>query len=266
MSRVEYRIGYGIGHRMRMAIAGVLLVMPVVSMAANANASAFAALAMKCAPDVHPTLLGRVATVESSGNPFAIGVVGGHLAHQPQTLAQAMATVRSLDAGGWNYSMGLIQVNVHNIARFGQRVPDIFEPCTNLKTGAAILRECYERARARKSGGDTAVRAALSCYYTGDLDRGQAYAMKVAASAPVDDVAGAQAQSIDVIPDVAARTGGMASAQAGSARSTRAGTPSPKPTDKSSWFTTYRDDHDQEDGYHPLSGTPDTDTGAGNEN
>ncbi|SAL05207.1 lytic transglycosylase catalytic [Caballeronia calidae] len=263
MSRVEYCIA----SRMRMALVVAWLAMPAMSKAAPAiPTSAFDALAMKCAPDVHHDLLGRVATVESSGNPFAIGVVGGHLAYQPQTLAQALATVRSLDASGWNYSMGLIQVNVHNIARFGQTAQRIFDPCTNLKTGAAILRECYERALARKLTGNAAVRGALSCYYTGDLDRGQAYAMKVAASAPVNEVVVAQAgaQPIDVVPDLATHTGSVASAQAGSTRHTRSSAQSPKLTDKRDWFTTY--DEDQEEGYHRLSNTPDTGKGTENEN
>jgi type IV secretion system protein VirB1 len=260
MSPVEFRI--------RAAILSVLFALPAISNAANAPASArptsaFAALAMKCAPDVHHDLLGRVATVESSGNPFAIGVVGGHLAHQPQTLSQALATVRSLDAGGWNYSMGLIQVNVHNIARFGQTVQGIFDPCTNLKTGAAILRECYERALARKLGGDTAVHAALSCYYTGDLDRGPAYAIKVAASAPVGEIATSQA--IAIVPDVTSAPGRAAGSGAPSAR---AAAKKAKGDAGNDWFTTYGEDGEtpRPSGYHPISGANDNGKGDADEN
>jgi type IV secretion system protein VirB1 len=209
-------------------------------------ADAFGALAKECAPGVHRDLLGRVATVESSGNPFAIGVVHGHLARQPKNLPEALATVKTLDAGGWNYSMGLVQVNVHNLARYGQTAETIFEPCTNLKTGAAILKECYGRARARFDDTDDAVHAALSCYYSGDLTRGAAYAQKVAASVPVPAVQGAQ--PIDIVPDVrassgAGRPGGPASRLSGlSTRTAR----TPKASAKGDWFTTY--DDDEEDG------------------
>ncbi|OTP78488.1 lytic transglycosylase domain-containing protein [Caballeronia sordidicola] len=206
-----------------------------------AAADAFGVLAQECAPSVHRNLLGRVATVESSGNPFAIGVVHGHLAHQPKNLPEAIATVKALDAGGWNYSMGLVQVNVRNLARYGQTAETIFEPCTNLKTGAAILKACYGAARARFDDTDDAVHSALSCYYSGDLTRGAAYAQKVAASIPVPAVQ--TPQPIEVMPDVRSAT--RRGLSGGSTRASQAPAhPGPKDTAKSDWFTTYDDDQD----------------------
>ncbi|MGZ2749915.1 lytic transglycosylase domain-containing protein [Burkholderia stagnalis] len=195
---------------------------------------AFNALAKQCAPQVHPDLLGRVASVESSGNPFAIGVVHGHLARQPKTLAEALATVAALDAGGWNYSMGIVQVNVHNLERYGQTVQSIFDPCTNLKTGAAILTECFERAR--REGQADPVRAALSCYYSGDFLRGTTYAMKVAAAAPVAAVS--DAHPIEIVPDVGALTGGTPARRAAKSSASR------HRDRRDDWFQTYGDDDD----------------------
>jgi len=208
-----------------------------MQVAAPPVSASFVSLAQECAPDVHHALLGRVASVESSGNPFAIGVVGGHLARQPKNLPEALATVKALDAGGWNYSMGLVQVNVHNLARYGQTTESIFEPCTNLKTGAAILKACYARAKPQFAQADDAVRAALSCYYSGDLTRGAAYAQKVAAAVPASGVQGAQ--PIDVVPDVRPAGG---PARHAVARPERAA----KSAAKDDWFTTYGDD--DEDG------------------
>lgn len=208
-----------------------------MQVASPAVAASFVSLAQECAPDVHHALLGRVATVESSGNSFAIGVVGGHLARQPKNLPEALATVKALDAGGWNYSMGLVQVNVHNLARYGQTTESIFEPCTNLKTGAAILKACYARAKPQFAQADDAVRAALSCYYSGDLARGAAYAQKVAAAVPASGVQGAQ--PIEVVPDVHPAGG---PARRAAARPERAA----KSAAKDDWFTTYGDD--DEDG------------------
>jgi type IV secretion system protein VirB1 len=208
-----------------------------IQVASPPVAASFVSLAQECAPDVHHALLGRVATVESSGNPFAIGVVGGHLARQPKNLPEALATVKALDAGGWNYSMGLVQVNVHNLARYGQTTESIFEPCTNLRTGAAILKACYARAKPHFAQADDAVRAALSCYYSGDLTRGAAYAQKVAAAVPASGVQGAQ--PIDVVPDVRPAGG---PARRAPARPVRAA----KSAAKDDWFTTYGDD--DEDG------------------
>ena len=212
----------------------------------------FPALARQCAPDVHPALLGRVASVESSGNPYAIGVVGGHLARQPKSLPEALATVNALDAGGWNYSMGLVQVNVHNLARYGQSAQAIFEPCTNLRTGAAILKACYARARGQFASQVDAVHGALSCYYSGDLARGAAYARKVAAAAPVAGVQGG-VQAIEVVPDVRAHPAAASTASpAASGRAGAASGPSSRAARQArsggDWFTTYGDDQEDGDG------------------
>ncbi|EFW77706.1 hypothetical protein PsgB076_27095, partial [Pseudomonas savastanoi pv. glycinea str. B076] len=48
--------------------------------------SAFLALAMQCAPSIHPATLTPIVKTESSFNPYAIGVVGKVLPRQPQSL------------------------------------------------------------------------------------------------------------------------------------------------------------------------------------
>lgn len=45
----------------------------------------------------------HVVRVESSNNPYAIGVVGGRLARQPKNLPEALATVRMLESRGYNF-------------------------------------------------------------------------------------------------------------------------------------------------------------------
>ncbi|HBN8308897.1 TPA: transglycosylase SLT domain-containing protein [Pseudomonas aeruginosa] len=45
----------------------------------------FMALAQQCAPTVAPQTMAAVVQVESSFNPYAIGVVGGRLQRQPNT-------------------------------------------------------------------------------------------------------------------------------------------------------------------------------------
>src|SRR5690625_4145763 len=75
----------------------------------------FEQLAAECAPDVHPTTLKAVVTTESSWNPYAIGVVNGYLEHQPRTLDEAIATAYELEEQGYNFSLGLGQVNRQNL-------------------------------------------------------------------------------------------------------------------------------------------------------
>lgn len=132
-----------------------------------------------------------IARVESSFNPFAIGVVGGALARQPRNKAEAVATALALKAGGWNYSMGCRQVNQSNLAKYGLDHESVFDPVKNAKAGDDIHNECFTRAVARYGIGDLSTRAGLSCYYSGNFTRGQqkegnkpSYVDKVLASLP----------------------------------------------------------------------------------
>nr|WP_246295160.1 lytic transglycosylase domain-containing protein [Schlegelella koreensis] len=128
-------------------------------------------MALACAPQVHPETALAIATVESSLNPYAIGVVGGALVRQPRTGAEARATARALLAGGWNYSVGLGQINVANFARLGLTTHNAFDPCASLTAMQSVLGECYRRAMS-DADPQTALRRALSCYYSGDFSTG----------------------------------------------------------------------------------------------
>lgn len=130
-----------------------------------------AAILLACAPLVAPTTAHALVHVESGGNPFAIGVVGGQLARQPRHLAEAVATVKHLEANGWNYSVGLGQINKANFARLGLTPETAFEPCANAQGMQAVLGECFGRAT-RTNAEQAALRAALSCYYSGNFSTG----------------------------------------------------------------------------------------------
>lgn len=182
----------------------------------------FEVLAAKCAPDIHPATLKSVITTESSWNPFAIGVVGGRLEHQPTTLAEAIATAYALEDKGMNFSMGLGQVNRYNIPKYGETYETIFEPCRNLKAGSAILTDCYVRAKAKMGNEQKALRAAFSCYYSGNFTRGfqpdrpgePSYVEKVLANADKP------AKPVPVVPAIDQRSSSKAVAvQADRARS-----------------------------------------------
>ncbi|EGC99197.1 lytic transglycosylase catalytic, partial [Burkholderia sp. TJI49] len=47
------------------------------------DGAGFAQLARACAPNVDPETLAALVRTESGFNPYAIGVVGGHLTRQP---------------------------------------------------------------------------------------------------------------------------------------------------------------------------------------
>ena len=140
----------------------------------------------------------HVVRVESSFNPYAIGVVGGRLVRQPKTLAEALSTVRMLEQKGYNFSIGLAQVNRYNLEKYGlQSYEKAFEPCANLMAGSRILAECYGR-----SGGDWG--KSFSCYYSGNFSTGfrHGYVQKIYASIrqgrDIDEDA-SDAHAIDVV-------------------------------------------------------------------
>lgn len=120
----------------------------------------------------------HVVRVESSYNRYAIGVVGGRLVRQPKNLPEALATVRMLEGRGFNFSIGLAQVNRYNLDKYGlDSYEEAFEPCANLRAGSKILAECYHRA-GRNWG------KSFSCYYSGNFSTGfrHGYVQKIYAS------------------------------------------------------------------------------------
>lgn len=157
----------------------------------------FEALAARCAPHIGPLTLAALVRVESNFNPYAIGVVGAHLRRQPRSLAEAVATARALAAAGYNFSLGLGQINRHNLARYGENYTTIFDVCRNLHAGAQILASCYARSVARYPTRQAALRAALSCYYSGNFTTGfqQGYVTKVVDSAAAQAGVGVPAQA-----------------------------------------------------------------------
>lgn len=136
----------------------------------------FVTLAQQCAPQVSPVTMAAIVRTESGFNPYAIGVVHGRLARQPASLAEAVATAHALAAGGWNFSVGLAQVNRANWPRYGLSEQSAFDPCRNLAAGAAILQGCFELARRARmdtpSDSQSALHASLSCYASGNFSTG----------------------------------------------------------------------------------------------
>jgi type IV secretion system protein VirB1 len=134
--------------------------------------TAFIALVTVCAPLVDGRTASALVAVESGFNPHAIGVVGGVLDRQPRQRTEALATARVLQAKGWNYSVGLAQINVRNFARLGLTLESAFEPCSNLAAMQTVLADCLDRANRTEKPAQRALRQALSCYYSGNFVTG----------------------------------------------------------------------------------------------
>lgn len=139
-------------------------------------AATLSALVATCAPAVAADTAQALIAVESAGNPFAIGVVGGALVRQPATLQEALVTAAALEVGGWDYSVGLGQINRRNFKRLGLTPSTALQACSNLAAMQVILGDCF--ARASRPDGSTlarpqaALRDAFSCYYAGNFATG----------------------------------------------------------------------------------------------
>lgn len=145
----------------------------------------FDALAVNCAPNVAAGTLRAMASVESSFNPHAIGVVSGRLARQPRNLPEAISTAMALKQQGTRFSAGLIQIYVKNWPAYNLDHESVFDPCANLRAAAGILSDCFKRARGKTSAPQVALRHALSCYYSNNFVTGyqHGYVHKVVSAA-----------------------------------------------------------------------------------
>ena len=110
--------------------------------------------------DIPREQMAAIVRTESSHRQFAIGVVGGFLSRQPENADEAIATVEMLKTSGKNYSVGLAQVNQVNFKRYGLNASNMFDACTNLNTGAKILKACFTQHKDWQK--------AYSCYYSGN--------------------------------------------------------------------------------------------------
>jgi type IV secretion system protein VirB1 len=148
-----------------------------------------AALALTCAPNIHPATLDALIRHESSAQQYAIGVnrKGKALPQQPSSLKAASQAAEDLIAQGIDFDAGLGQINVRNWAWLGLDSTTVFDPCKNLAAAQTVLADCYARALRSHHHEQQALRAALSCYNTGNFSRGFAngYVGKVLAQAGI---------------------------------------------------------------------------------
>jgi type IV secretion system protein VirB1 len=201
---------------------------PVTFQQSDAASASFTELARTCAPHVDTQTLAAVVRVESSFNPYAIGVVGGHLQRQPRNYAEAVATAHGLAARGFDFSVGLGQINVRNLQRFGETIETIFEPCRNLRASGAILAQCFARSARQTRDEQGALRGAFSCYYSGNFSTGyqHGYVARVIASAYTNARQAALGSATPALPIPVVRAAGI---DARTARITGAPEPTQNP-------------------------------------
>jgi len=128
---------------------------------------------LACAPNVAPVTLEAVIAVESGGNPLAVHVNG--LREQPlpaHDAGEAVQIAAHFITLGYSVDLGLMQVNSRNLTLLGLTIEQIFDPCTNIRSGSTILSADYAAAAHFMGPGQPALQAALSAYNSGDFYRG----------------------------------------------------------------------------------------------
>jgi type IV secretion system protein VirB1 len=126
------------------------------------------ALILACAAQVAPATLQAIVQVESGGDPYVVNIVGVGAIHA-HNASEAIARTQRAVAQGHNVAMGLMQVTTQTATRLGYAIPQLFQPCTNLRAGAQVLTENYRVASRSRGEGQTALQAALSAYNTGNF-------------------------------------------------------------------------------------------------
>jgi type IV secretion system protein VirB1 len=107
---------------------------------------------------------------ESAFNPYAIGMDAKQGAvKQPTNLAEAVETVQKLKKEGRSFSVGLAQIHISNLERYGMTWEQAFEPCVNLHTSELILWDFYKQALKSGYEDSGALWAMLRGYNSGNI-------------------------------------------------------------------------------------------------
>jgi type IV secretion system protein VirB1 len=152
------------------------------------SVTSFRTLAQSCAANVPVSTLEAIARTESALYPYALSINRPHqLAHrkgwnrgamtlerQPASLEEAIAWTHWLFAQGITVSIGLLQVNSEHAALLHLTPEQLFDPCVNLRSGAALLSATYSATARIQGEGFAALDSALSYYNTGSPRAGLA--------------------------------------------------------------------------------------------
>ena len=130
-------------------------------------------LLQQCAPNVAPITMIAIIKTESKYNPWAIGLnKGKKLRYQPHSLEQAEAWVTYLEKNGYDFDIGLGQVNIRNVHKYGYNATQLLTPCLNLKVASDILQKNYKKAFYKTNHPRDALMMAISAYNTGNYHAG----------------------------------------------------------------------------------------------
>lgn len=131
-------------------------------------------LANQCQSNISTDIIQKLISIESSGNPYAIAVKGVPIVKQPTTKEEAIQSAKQLQQLGFNFSVGLMQVNHTNFDRTELTIETAFNYCENIKAGSQIFKDCLDRATIKypNKNESAILEHAASCYYSGNFTYG----------------------------------------------------------------------------------------------
>ena len=159
---------------------------PSITPNTKISVTSFQTLAQSCATNVPVSTLEAIARTESALYPYALSINRPHqfarrqgwsrgtitLERQPASLEEAIAWTKWLLAQGVTVSIGLLQVSSEHAALLHLAPEELFDPCTNLRSGAALLAATYAETARIQGEGFAALDSALSYYNTGSPTAG----------------------------------------------------------------------------------------------
>ena len=140
---------------------------------------AFAGFWSECSVYASPVTMEKIVYIESHGNPFVINDDSVHKSYSFSNKSEAMNAAKYLINQGHNIDLGLAQINIINIRRFGINLRDVFNPCYNVFIGSYILLQGYDIALSRFGNPQVALFRSLEYYNSGRFFGDKNYAEKV---------------------------------------------------------------------------------------
>jgi type IV secretion system protein VirB1 len=150
-----------------------------ISLVFTSPNKAFAGFWSECSVYASPVTMEKIVYVESHGNPFTIDDDSVHKSYSFSNKGEAMNEAKYLINQGHNVDLGLAQINIINIRRFGINLRDVFNPCYNVFVGSYILLQGYNIALNRFGDPQVALFRSLEYYNSGRFFGDRNYAEKV---------------------------------------------------------------------------------------
>ena len=108
--------------------------------------AAMSSLLSSCAPRIGTQTMAGIIQYESTWRAFAIGDNDAHRSYSPSSLSEAENIATSLLRQGHNIDAGYAQINSANWGPYGLDARTVFDPCSNVRVGAAIIGSDYSNA------------------------------------------------------------------------------------------------------------------------